>query len=203
MKKHLKIIACYFRLNLASSLEYRSSFLTQAFGIGATDVNDSTFAVSRTDAGGTAAAPWTYRVVAGGIAGAICFIGLSLLLHRRIFDPRIRLTSHRTDLAILVILWVQLVIGLTTLPSSLHHVADPQFLCGEIHRHFGLRMGLDDRPQSFHDRLVDQRRQQSVLASIAAEDVGEHADDQRDPEEEHDEPDHRPQDLTDTEVCEH
>jgi ABC-2 type transport system permease protein len=33
MKKHLKIMACYFRLNLASALEYRSSFLTQAFGM--------------------------------------------------------------------------------------------------------------------------------------------------------------------------
>jgi nitrate reductase gamma subunit len=65
-------------------------------------------------------------VVAGGIAGLICFIGLSLLLHRRIFDDRIRLTSHRTDLAILVILWVQLAIGLSTLPASLHHVSDPQ-----------------------------------------------------------------------------
>lgn len=43
-------------------------------------------------------------VVAGGIAGLICFIGLSMLLHRRIFDPRIRLTSHRTDIAILLIL---------------------------------------------------------------------------------------------------
>ena len=65
-------------------------------------------------------------VVAGGVAGLICFIGLSLLLHRRIFDDRIRLTSHRTDIAILVILWVQLVIGLSTLPASLHHVSDPQ-----------------------------------------------------------------------------
>ena len=65
-------------------------------------------------------------VVAGGIAGGLCFIGLSLLLHRRIFDPRIRLTSHRTDIAILVILWVQLVIGLGTIPSSYHHVSDPQ-----------------------------------------------------------------------------
>jgi nitrate reductase gamma subunit len=64
-------------------------------------------------------------VVAGGVAGLICFIGLSLLLHRRIFDPRIRLTSHRTDLAILIILWVQLVIGLSTLPASLHHVSEP------------------------------------------------------------------------------
>jgi len=60
-------------------------------------------------------------VSAGGIAGVVCFIGLSLLLHRRIFDPRIRLTSHRTDLAILVILWVQLSIGLITLPYSFGH----------------------------------------------------------------------------------
>jgi nitrate reductase gamma subunit len=64
-------------------------------------------------------------VVAGGVAGVICFIGLTLLLHRRLFDPRIRLTSHRTDIAILLILWVQLAIGLSTLPSSLHHVAEP------------------------------------------------------------------------------
>jgi nitrate reductase gamma subunit len=60
-------------------------------------------------------------IVAGGIAGAICFVGLTLLLHRRISDPRIRLTSHRTDLAILIILWVQLVIGLVTLPYSWGH----------------------------------------------------------------------------------
>ncbi len=60
-------------------------------------------------------------VVAGGIAGVICFIGLTMLLHRRIFDPRIRLTSHRTDLFILIVLWVQLVLGLVTLPFSYGH----------------------------------------------------------------------------------
>ena len=60
-------------------------------------------------------------VTAGGIAGFICFIGLTLLLHRRIFDDRIRLTSHRTDLGILIILWVQLVLGLITLPYSFGH----------------------------------------------------------------------------------
>ena len=60
-------------------------------------------------------------VTAGGIAGFICFIGLTLLLHRRMFDDRIRLTSHRTDLGILVILWVQLVLGLITLPYSFGH----------------------------------------------------------------------------------
>jgi nitrate reductase gamma subunit len=60
-------------------------------------------------------------IVAGGVAGLACFAGLTLLLYRRIFDPRIRLTSHRTDLAILVILWVQLVLGMVTLPLSLSH----------------------------------------------------------------------------------
>lgn len=63
-------------------------------------------------------------IVSGGIAGFVCFIGLSMLLHRRMFDPRIRLTSHRTDLAILIILWVQLVLGLVTLPVSWGHRAD-------------------------------------------------------------------------------
>jgi nitrate reductase gamma subunit len=65
-----------------------------------------------------------FAIVSGGIAGFICFIGLTLLLHRRIFDPRIRLTSHRTDLAILIILWVQLVMGLVTLPLSFAHRQD-------------------------------------------------------------------------------
>lgn len=60
-------------------------------------------------------------IYAGGTAGVICFIGLTLLIYRRMFDPRIRLTSHRTDLAILIILWVQLTLGLITLPFSLSH----------------------------------------------------------------------------------
>ncbi len=33
MKKLLRIMLCYFRLNLASALEYRASFLLQAFGM--------------------------------------------------------------------------------------------------------------------------------------------------------------------------
>lgn len=40
MRKHLKIFACYFRLNLASALEYRASFFTQAFGMA---LSNSTF----------------------------------------------------------------------------------------------------------------------------------------------------------------
>ena len=33
MRKHFKVFACYFRLNLASALEYRASFFSQAFGM--------------------------------------------------------------------------------------------------------------------------------------------------------------------------
>jgi nitrate reductase gamma subunit len=60
-------------------------------------------------------------VAAGGIAGAFCFIGLTMLLHRRLADVRIRRTSSAMDIAILGILWVQLTLGLITLPFSLHH----------------------------------------------------------------------------------
>ncbi|KPH80394.1 MULTISPECIES: respiratory nitrate reductase subunit gamma [Bosea] len=60
-------------------------------------------------------------IIAGGVAGAICFVGLSLLLHRRLFDARIRQTSTHMDLGVLAILWIQLVLGLVTLPYSFSH----------------------------------------------------------------------------------
>lgn len=60
-------------------------------------------------------------IVAGGVAGLICFIGLSLLLHRRLFDERIRRTSTMVDIGILALLWVQLCLGLLTLPFSIGH----------------------------------------------------------------------------------
>ena len=69
----------------------------------------------------SAASKQILAVVAGGIAGLFCFVGLSMLLYRRVFDPRIRLTSHATDIAVLVVLWVQLVVGLITLPFSWQH----------------------------------------------------------------------------------
>ncbi len=60
-------------------------------------------------------------ILSGGAAGILCFIGLTMLLHRRLFDPRIRLTSSVGDIGILVLLWLQLVLGLITLPYSLSH----------------------------------------------------------------------------------
>ncbi|HZF77607.1 MAG TPA: respiratory nitrate reductase subunit gamma [Acetobacteraceae bacterium] len=69
----------------------------------------------------TSAQKQMLAIVSGGIAGTLCFVGLSMLLHRRLFDARIRATSSRMDIAILAILWVQLTLGLLTLPFSLGH----------------------------------------------------------------------------------
>ena len=69
----------------------------------------------------SAATKQMLAIVLGGVAGLVCFVGLSLLLYRRVFDARIRFTSHPTDIAVLVILWVQLSVGLITLPFSWYH----------------------------------------------------------------------------------
>lgn len=60
-------------------------------------------------------------IVVGGVAGVICMAGALLLLHRRLFDPRIRKTSSFGDLAVLVVLTVQLGLGLATIPISMRH----------------------------------------------------------------------------------
>ena len=60
-------------------------------------------------------------IIAGGVAGALCLVGGLLLLHRRLFDPRIRATSTFGDTAILVLLMAQLCLGLATIPISLQH----------------------------------------------------------------------------------
>lgn len=58
----------------------------------------------------------------GGIAGALCLIGILLLVHRRLFDARVRATSTFSDTAILLILLVQLLLGLATIPVSMGHL---------------------------------------------------------------------------------
>src|SRR5436189_5211584 len=59
----------------------------------------------------------------GGIAGIFCLIGIALLTHRRLFDARIRVTSSFGDIAILLILFAQLLLGLATIPVSIRQHA--------------------------------------------------------------------------------
>ena len=61
-------------------------------------------------------------MVSGGIAGAFGFAGLTILLHRRLTDDRIRAISKASDILIAVILWFQLLLGLATIPLSAQHL---------------------------------------------------------------------------------
>ncbi len=61
-------------------------------------------------------------MIVGGIAGTIAIIGLSVLLHRRLADPRIRLNSRKWDIAVALLLWLQLALGLLTVPLSAFHM---------------------------------------------------------------------------------
>ena len=61
-------------------------------------------------------------VIAGGVAGAMAIAGATLLVHRRLFDERVRASSTTSDTLIIVLLWVQLFLGLSTIPTSLAHL---------------------------------------------------------------------------------
>ena len=61
-------------------------------------------------------------IVVGGVAGVIALIGASLLLHRRLFDARVRANSSFADTAILVLLYLQLVLGIATIFVSVQHL---------------------------------------------------------------------------------
>jgi len=61
-------------------------------------------------------------IIVGGLAGVMCFVGITLLVQRRLFDARVRATSSFGDIAILLLLYAQLILGLATIPVSLGHL---------------------------------------------------------------------------------
>lgn len=61
-------------------------------------------------------------MVAGGIFGIICFIGMSILVLRRLTDKRIRATSRTSDIFVLLLLYVQLILGLISIAFSAQHL---------------------------------------------------------------------------------
>ncbi|MCW3476363.1 respiratory nitrate reductase subunit gamma [Limobrevibacterium gyesilva] len=58
----------------------------------------------------------------GGVAGIACFAGTTMLVHRRLFDPRILATSSFGDIAVLLMLYAQLTLGLLSIPVSAQHM---------------------------------------------------------------------------------
>ena len=67
-------------------------------------------------------------LVAGGFAGVLAFVGCSLLLHRRLFDYRIRKNSSWGDIAVLLLLWVQIGVGLMTTFWTIDHLEGKEML---------------------------------------------------------------------------
>lgn len=61
-------------------------------------------------------------MVAGGVAGVIAIIGATLLIHRRFFDVRVRAASSFSDNLVILLLWLQLALGLATIPVSAQHL---------------------------------------------------------------------------------
>ena len=61
-------------------------------------------------------------IVVGGIAGAMAIVGGAMLLHRRLFDERVRAHSTFADTGILVLLFAQIIIGMGTILVSIQHL---------------------------------------------------------------------------------
>ena len=61
-------------------------------------------------------------MITGGTAGLLGFIGASLLLYRRLAEPRIRINSRTSDIVLLILLWLQFALGLATVPVSGQHL---------------------------------------------------------------------------------
>ncbi len=67
-------------------------------------------------------------IIVGGLAGVMCFIGMVLLIHRRLFDARIRATTSFGDMAILLLIFAQLNLGLASIFVSLGHLDGGEML---------------------------------------------------------------------------
>ena len=66
-------------------------------------------------------------MVIGGIAGVVAIIGMSVLIFRRLYYRRIRGNSRNWDIAIVLMLWLQLALGIATVPISAQHMDGAEF----------------------------------------------------------------------------
>lgn len=61
-------------------------------------------------------------MTAGGLMGAMCLVGLAILLHRRITNPRLAALTKTGDKVLLVWILVTLLLGLSTIGESASHM---------------------------------------------------------------------------------
>ena len=61
-------------------------------------------------------------MVSGGVFGALCFVGMTMLIVRRFTDDRVKASSSFSDNLVLVLLYIQLILGLSTIFASSQHM---------------------------------------------------------------------------------
>lgn len=72
--------------------------------------------------GVSAPAKQMLAIVAGGVAGIACLVGLVLLIHRRLTEARILATTRTMDFVVLYLLLAQLLLGLVSIFVSVSHL---------------------------------------------------------------------------------
>ncbi|MES1943560.1 respiratory nitrate reductase subunit gamma [Salinisphaera sp. PC39] len=100
----------------------------------------------------TAGSKQILAMVSGGIAGTLAIVGATILLHRRLFHPKVRAHSTRMDIFILLLLYAQLVLGLFTIPVSYQHLdGSVMLVLGEWAQHIvTFRPGAADFVANVH-----------------------------------------------------
>lgn len=61
-------------------------------------------------------------MVSGGVFGIMAFIGMTMLIKRRLTDDRVRANSSKSDILVLLLLYAQLILGLLTIVASSQHL---------------------------------------------------------------------------------
>jgi nitrate reductase gamma subunit len=91
-------------------------------------------------------------IMAGGIFGAMCLVGIVLLIHRRLAEPRVRANSTGMDILILFWILATLLLGLASILVSLgHRDGSVMVLLGQWAQHIvTLRAGAADYIAGVH-----------------------------------------------------
>lgn len=59
------------------------------------------------------------EIVAGGICAVLCLVGIGLMIHRRITNPRVRKTSRPSDWLVLILLAAVLIMGASSVVNAM------------------------------------------------------------------------------------
>jgi len=70
----------------------------------------------------TAGMKQIFAMAMGGLFGLLCFYGLTILIYRRFTNPRVKASSSTMDNVILVLIYIQLILGLLSIFVSAGHL---------------------------------------------------------------------------------